>query len=224
MPFRERVVNAVIRFLIRVACRLDARDLEQLPADGPGILLANHTTYIEGPMIYVLIRPREATALAKREVWANPLTRFFMNTWHIIPLSRGQVDREAMRAAMRTLDEGRFLGIAAEGTRSRTGVLTKGHPGVTFFAANRNVPIYPIAQWGLPDLKHNLKRFRRTPVTIRVGAPFYVRKPTNEPITGSDRRKMIDEIMYQVAVLLPEELRGYYRDLSQLSTEYLEFR
>ena len=224
VSLRERVVNAVIRALIKIAFRLEASDLAKLPQAGPGLLVANHTSYLEGPIIYVLIRPRQITAIAKRELWSNPLTRFFMNTWHIIPISRGRVDSAAMQAALQTLEEGRYLGIAAEGTRSKTGKLGKGHPGATFLATAKNVPIYPVAQWGLADLGENLKRLRRTPLTIRVGAPFHLRKPDNSPITSRDRRKMIDEIMYQLALLMPEELRGHYTDLSQLTTEYLDFR
>ncbi len=224
MSLRERVVNAVIRALIKIACKLEASDLEKLPQDGPGILVANHTSYLEGPIIYVLIRPREATAIAKRELWSNPLTKFFMNTWHIIPISRGRVDSAAMNAALQALEEGRYLGVAAEGTRSKTGTLGKGHPGATFLATAKNAPIYPVAQWGLAELGTNLKRLRRTPLTIRVGAPFYLRKPDDTPITSRDRRKMVDELMYQLALLMPEELRGHYSDLSQLTTEYLDFR
>jgi len=224
VSFRERVLNVIVRLALRIACKLETHELEQIPDNGPGILLANHTTYIEGPMIYVLLSPRQATALAKRELWQNPITRFFMTTWHIIPINRGRVDSTAMRAALQALDDGRFLGVAAEGTRSKTGVLGQGHPGATFLATSKDVPVYPVAQWGLVNLSRNLKRLRRTPVTVRVGTPFYVRKPGNEPITSGDRRRMIDEMMYQLALLMPEELRGYYSDLSQASTEYLEFR
>lgn len=223
MSLREGVVNAIIRITLRIICRLDARELERIPAHGPGILLANHTTYVEGPMFYVLLQPRKTTALAKRELWRNPFTCFFMKTWKVIPITRGRVDSNAMRAALRALDDGMFLGIAAEGTRSRNGVLTRGHAGVTYFATERHVPVYPLVQWGLVDLRRNLKRLRRTPVTIRVGAPFYVRTPENRRIASGERRIMIDEMMYQLALLLPEPLRGCYGRLELISTEYLEF-
>jgi ABC-type uncharacterized transport system ATPase subunit len=56
-----------------------------------------------------------------------------------------------------------------------------------------------------------------------VGKPFYVEKKTEGRITSDDRQKMADEMMYQIAAYLPEELRGYYSDLSKATTDYITF-
>lgn len=223
MTVKEWTLNAVTRTLLYIACKIDAADLHAMPQNGPGLLLSNHVTNLEGPLIYVLLRPRKVTALGKRELWANPFTRIFMTTWNIIPITRGSVDSNALRECLRVLDEGYLLGIAAEGTRSKTGELQKGQAGATYLATRNNVPLYPMAHWGLHLLGANVKRLRRTPVTIRVGRPFYLRKPNDGPITAEDRRRMVDEMMYQLAILLPEELRGHYRDLSKMTTEYVRF-
>ena len=223
MKFKERVLNAFTRLLLRAACRIDAEEMKLIPWDGPALLLSNHVTNIEGPLYYVFLRPRKMTALAKRELWDNPVTRLFMNTWNIIPIARGGVDSNAMRECMRALDEGYILGMAAEGTRSKTGRLRKGQPGATLLATRKDVPLFPIVHWGLLDLKANLKRLRRTPVSVRVGKPFRLRKPGDGSITSADRRRMVDEMMYQLAVLLPPELRGDYADLSKMTTDYVQF-
>ncbi len=223
MTIRERMLNAVTRLLLHIVCKIDAAGLHAMPHDGPGLLLSNHVTNFEGPLIYVLLRPRKVTALGKRELWENPFTRIFMTTWNIIPITRGGVDSNAMRECLRVLNEGYLLGIAAEGTRSKTGELRKGQPGATFLATRNDVPLYPMVHWGLHRLSANLKRLRRTPVTFRVGRPFYLRKAGGAPITAEDRRRMADEMMYQLAILLPEELRGHYRDLSKMTTDYIQF-
>ncbi|TVQ38113.1 MAG: 1-acyl-sn-glycerol-3-phosphate acyltransferase [Spirochaetaceae bacterium] len=223
MKLKERVLNALTRLMLRMTCRIDAAQMQTIPREGPALLLSNHVTNIEGPLYYVLLRPRRITALAKRELWDKPFTRLFMETWNIIPVVRGGVDSRAMRECMRALDEGYILGMAAEGTRSKTGVLRQGQPGATLLATRKNVPIYPIVHWGLLDLKTNLKRLRRTPVSIRVGRPFRLCKPGDEAITAVDRRKMVDEMMYQLAILLPAELRGDYADLSRMTTAYVQF-
>lgn len=222
MPVIESVVNGVIRLLIRLVCRIEDRELEKIPVDGPAILATNHTTNFEGPIYYVLLRgSRDLTALAKRELWVNPLTRFVMQVWDIIPLNRRGPDRRAMRLARTVLSRGHFLGIAPEGTRSSSGELQRGRAGAAMIATAARVPIIPMVQWGIQDLRSNLSRFRRTPLHFRVGAPFYLRVAEGDPPTTSQLRVMADEIMYQLAVLLPERLRGYYRNLSDMTTHYI---
>jgi 1-acyl-sn-glycerol-3-phosphate acyltransferase len=222
----ERVLNAGLRAAFRIACRIDTSELRRVPAHGPGFILTNHTSNVEGPAIYVFIQPRPATALAKRELWSNPITRFVMETWRTIPIERGRVDKKALAAAFRALDHGQFLGVAPEGTRSRNGVLGEGHPGIAILAASRRVPIYPVGHTGFNEMMRNLLHLRRTRIKFRVGRPFEIvlPKPVQERRpTPSQLRAVTTEIMYQLATLLPEDRRGRYRDLSGATTEFLSF-
>lgn len=221
MPLLERGVNGAIRGLVRALCRVDADALNTIPATGPAILVSNHSTNLEGPIYYVLLDPRRKTALGKRELWNFPITRFFMQLWGVIPLNRGGPDRRALRRARGALDRGEFLGIAPEGTRSASGRLQRGRPGAALLATAANVPIIPMVQWGIQDLVKNVRRFRKTPLHFRVGAPFFLHVPGGGEPTRSDLRRMTDEIMYQLAILLPEHLRGYYRDLSKMTENYI---
>jgi len=223
VTYTERVVNIVLRAVFRAVCRMDVSDLQKLPRRGPAILMSNHTTNIEGPAYYLFIQPRPATALGKRELWDNPVTRFFMNLWGIIPVSRGQVDRTALRAAFRALDDGKYLGIAPEGTRSATGVLRSAQPGIAMLASKRRVPIYPVVHWGFLNLGRNLRRVRRTRVTIRVGRPFRVRAERGAQLSANDLRAITDEMMYQLATILPPRFRGDYADAGRREPRYLEF-
>jgi 1-acyl-sn-glycerol-3-phosphate acyltransferase len=223
MRIREPLVNASLRLLLRILCRINTAEFGKLPPEGPAILLTNHTTNIEGPLYYVFIQPRRATALGKEELWHNPVTRFFMETWDVIPVHRGRVDREAMAASLRALERGLYLGIAPEGTRSKSGKLGRGQAGAAYLATQAKVPLYPMVQWGLRDLGRNLKRLRRTDVTIRIGPPFYLTKRGGGEITTRERKQMVDEMMYQLAVLLPNELRGHYQDLSNMTTDFVHY-
>ena len=219
----ERVVNRILRCVIRIVFRVDDRELRKLPRKGPAILVSNHTTNLEGPVYYVLIQPREATGLAKRELWQNPATKFFMQLWGMIPVTRGRPDPKAINCAMKALDRGKFLGIAPEGTRSRGGELQRGFPGAALLATAKQVPIYPMVQWGMTEFSRNVRRLRRTRITFRVGSPFVLLKPSGKRPSLDQLREMTDEMMFQLARLLPERYRGYYQDLSQMRTEYLRF-
>ena len=222
MTLTERFVNAAMRVALRLVCRLDVSELRRLPEHGPGFLMTNHTSNVEGPALYVFVQPRSATAMAKRELWHNPITRFIMQIWKTIPVDRGRVDKRAIRRCLAALDSGMFLGVAPEGTRSKTGSLGQGHPGIAMLASLRRVPIYPIAHTGFESMTRNVLRLRRPRITLRVGRPFFVDPPEGRP-TPSQLRAITSEIMYQMARLLPPERRGHYHDLSKSTTEYLTF-
>lgn len=223
MTVRERLVNAILRLALRLIARIDARDLKRLPRRGPGILMSNHTTNLEGPAYYLFVQPRRTTALGKQELWTRWHTRFLMNLWKVIPVSRGQVDRKALRAAFSALDAGMYLGIAPEGTRSRTGQLQEGHPGIALVATRRQIPVYPVVHWGMLNLGRSLKRLRRARVTIRVGRPFCVRLPKGLRVGPAVLREITTEMMREMARALPVELRGAYAELPESPPRYLEY-
>ena len=208
----EAVVNTTIRLLFALLCKLDTSVFEQIPGKGPLVLVTNHSGNLEGPMLYVFMRPRTRvlSALGKRELWSSPL-KFFMQLWGIIPLRRGGVDRKALARAGRLLDQGGVLGIAPEGTRSKTGTLAKAHAGAAMIAVQHGAPVIPVAQWGLLDVLRYWKRFKRCPIRVRVGR---LCKPvaTGE-VDSAELRAIADELMTEVASMLPARMRGVYADL-----------
>ncbi|MEI8094026.1 MAG: lysophospholipid acyltransferase family protein [Spirochaetales bacterium] len=224
MQPREALVNFVIFYLFRLLCRLDVQGMRRLPPVGPGVIITNHTSNLEGPLLYVMMRPRPTIAMAKAELWKFFATRMLMQAWKAIPLHRGRLDRQAMARSWKVLDDRKFLCIAPEGKRSKTGVLLRALPGATYFASERQVPIYPIANWGCQGIFGQLAHLRKPVVGLRVGLPFIVKRPEGGKWTSEARQAMADEMMYQLAALMPAALRGYYWDLSKTTTHYLDFK
>jgi 1-acyl-sn-glycerol-3-phosphate acyltransferase len=221
MTIKERIVNLLVATFFKLTCKVEIRGLENLPLTGPAILISNHTTNFEGPLYYVKLKPRKLRALAKSQLWDHLFTRIAMEAWESVKVDRGGMDMKAIRGCLGVLDDGDFLCIAPEGTRSETGILKKAMPGMTFFASRKNVPVYPIVQWGLLSLPANLKKLRRTPVAVVLGKPFRMAKPDGGKLSAEDRERMADEMMYRLAELLPEDLRGHYADPAEKTAEYI---
>ena len=99
--------------------------------------------------------------MAKKELWEKRFTAFLMNLWEVLPINRGGVDIQGMKNCIKVLEDGDFLCLAPEGTRSRDGRLLSGKAGVIMFAQKGNAPIIPLAHWGGETLSKNLKRFKR---------------------------------------------------------------
>lgn len=210
MKTSERIVNALMRFIFRLMYRMDLSEFDKVPKEGPFIIIANHTSTLDGPLMYVFMRPRNMIAMAKKELWNNPFTRFLMNLWRIIPVDRGNMGRETMERCFTVLQRGEILAIAPEGTRNNSGELQEGKAGVAFIAHRMKVPMVPIYTLGYHGVWENLKRFRRTKLTIKVGKPFAVAH-TEGRLDAAHRQQLADEIMLRLAELMPESLWGVYR-------------
>jgi 1-acyl-sn-glycerol-3-phosphate acyltransferase len=217
------LVTSTIKSLSRILCRVEEADLARVPDRGPLILVVNHINFLEAPVLYTHLVPRPVTAFAKAENWQNPLMRPLMTLWRIIPLRRGEADMGAIRSAISVLNDGKILAIAPEGTRSGHGRLLRGKPGVALVALHSGSELLPIACYGHEAFWRNAKRLRRTDFRITVGVPFRLQGPGGR-VTGQVRQAMVDEVMYQIAALLPRRYRGVYQDLSQASEQYLRFK
>ena len=67
---------------------------------------------------------------------------------------------------------------------------------------------------------NNLKRLKRTDFHIRVGEPFKL-DIGSKKVSAEERQQIVDEMMYQLAKLLPEEYRGEYGDMSKATQKYI---
>lgn len=216
------IVNYSIKILLRFFCRINHQELEKIPGKGPLILVSNHINFIEVPLLYTHLQPRPVTGFAKAEGWNNPFLRYLAEMWGAIPIHRGEADISAIRSALSALKENKIVGLAPEGTRSGDGKLGRGHQGVVTLARQSGAPMLPLGFFGNEDYKENLKSFRRVNFNITVGNQFVLLQSTHN-VSTYIRQQMTDEIMYQLAALLPQQYRGFYSNLSQATEEYLQF-
>ena len=215
-------VTHAIKGLTRMLCQVKGEPLGMVPASGPLILVCNHINFLEVPVMFTHLQPRPVTGFAKSETWDNPWLAPLFNLWGAIPLQRGEADIVALRKGLQALEQGHILTITPEGTRSRDGRLQQGHSGMISLAQHSRAPLLPLVYYGHEVLLDHLRRLKRVEFQIAVGQPFYLDFPQGK-ITRSVRQAMTDEIMYQLATLLPPEYRGVYNELSASTTHYLRF-
>lgn len=215
-------VTNTIKGLTILLCRIEKEPLDKVPSRGPLILVCNHINFLEVPLLYTHLQPRPVTGFAKAETWDNPLLRQLFDLWGAIPLRRGEADTAALRSGLRALESGKIVAISPEGTRSGHGRLQKGYPGVVPLAMRSGAPLLPMVYYGSETFHRNLRRLQRTDFHITIGRQFYL-DTHGVKMTRDVRRKITDEIMYQLAALLPPEYRGTYADLEEATTHYLKF-
>ena len=206
-PKGYRAVQTVMRLLLRSLTRLHVSGQEHVPPSGRVIVATNHLSFVDSPAIFVAT-PRYMNVLAAEKYENHPLFRPLLNTAGAIFIDRGEVDRGALKSAMAVLNDDHALGIAVEGTRSRTGGLQEGKTGVAYIATRTNTPILPGVVWGSENVIPALRRFKRADVYVKFGEPIVFPEGRAR---SSELEQYTEQVMLRLAAMLPPEYHGIYQ-------------
>lgn len=217
--FRRRSYMLFLKVAFKLTMRLEILDMENLPSNIGYIAMINHISFLD-PVLVSGTFPGNVISLAKIEAYEHWFTGRYIQAFDAIPVKRGSVDRVTLRTAFEVLDNGLPLLIAPEGTRSDTGGLGEPHQGLAYIASRANVPIVPVAISGSSDWQHNVRRFKRTWVRMRIGEPFYLDSGQRRANTAV-LKEMSNEAMYRMAAVLPPEQRGIYSNLDTATAQYI---
>lgn len=210
-----RFLRGIVGALIRILCRLEVEGMEHVPDDGSFLLVTNHLHWLDTPLVAVVF-PYRCFVFAGEKWEAHWLLGPFLSSVGAIFINRGEVDRKALRKAYAILHEGGVLGMAPEGTRSKTGSLQKGRSGAAYIAYRAGVSLLPTAMTGQADLFPSVRRFRRARVRVAFG-PTFEPAPVPEGAKAgvAEISEFSEEIMYRLAAMLPPEYRGVYSDVEE---------
>lgn len=211
-----RYQSVVQRLLGPVVKRLwDFRieGLENIPSEGPAVLCPNHAAAIDSFFIPAVLN-RNVIYVGKAEYLDDWKTKHLFPALGMIPIDRrgGDHAAAALDAAREVLHRGGLFGIYPEGTRSRSGMLHKGHTGAARLAIETGAPIVPVGLLGTADVQpvdSVLPKFRRT-VTIRFGEPIGVDRYRHRLGDRAVYRELIDEVMFEIRDLTGLEYVHYY--------------
>jgi len=222
MGFRRFVVSHVMKGILSVICKIDCREfVEALKSNEPLLVIFNHINFLEVPILVTHSYPLYVSGLVKSETWDNPVFSFIFNTYKAVPIDRRGAFSESFKKVRKKIEDGFYMCIAPEGTRSKDGVLGKGKPGIIQLALEANVPILPVAHHGGENVWRNMRKLKRTPFYFKAGKPFRIKCGT---MPGKEEREEImTEVMAQIAKLLPEKMRGIYAEQARSGCKYLDF-
>ena len=213
---RRRVLRGLLRRVTQVmfAGLMDLHVVgqENLPKNGPLLVVANHFSFID-PVAMVRLAPWPIEFIGGFRMPNAPAwTALIPKIWGYYPIYRGTASRDGLRAAEAVLAQGGVLGIFPEAGNWAT-VLRPARPGAAFLASRTGAPILPMGFHGLIDVFPRLRNRRRARVALRIGKPF---GPFHATGRGRARRRQLEEIgheiMGRIAELIPPERRGHYSD------------
>jgi len=175
-----------------------AYGLEKVPKKGPLVVVCNHGSYYDPPLLSTTIR-RPVSFMAKDELFKVPVLKELIKLYGAYPVKRGASDRNAIKLALNALKDGWAVGLFLEGTRTPDAKIYEPKLGAALIAAKANAPILPVSIWGVEKIvKKGSAIPQSVPLTLRVGdvipAPTSTKKEELEGITN-DCAKIINEML-----------------------------
>ena len=202
------ILKLLLVFLMRAWFGLRVRGAEHIPSSGPALIVSNHQSILDPPVIGGAVR-RQIYFLAKAELFRIPLFGWLFRTLHARPVRREGSDPRALRTAALLLEEGKALLIFPEGTRSPDGRLGEAKAGVGMLAVKSGAPVVPAYVSGtLEALPKGAAWPRRSQVSVSFGPALHFKPPI-----GSGRkeryREAAEEMMRGIAQLREQEVKAF---------------
>jgi len=206
---QRQVVQSTIRFLINLLSNFEVAGTENIPAQGGFLFAANHISRMDAPVFTSLpVRP-DATAFLAEKYEKHWFFGWWGRTMKFIFIDRSRADMAALRGAVDVIKKGTPLAVAPEGTRSKTGSMNEGKPGVILLAFLAGVPIIPAGVTGTDTMLKKVFTLRRPTVRVVFGKPLVI-PPLQRENRDEQMQYYLEELMCRIAALLPEEKRGFY--------------
>ena len=177
----------LLRFIALVSMRLFYRFRifggENLPVEGPALLIPNHVTWVDA-LLLTATNQRRIRFVMERSIYNTPLLRGLFRLMGVIPVSSEDGKKgllEFMKQARAALDDGYLVCIFAEGQLTRNGMLREFRGGFERIVKGTDYPIIPVyigGAWGSilsyahGRLLSRLPAFSPYPMTIHFGTPM----------------------------------------------------
>lgn len=211
--YLQDVGRSVLGPLRRFLWRVHLEGAERLPEDGGAIIAPNHISFLDSAFL-MLCLPRRITFVGKAEYMDSWKTKHLFPAMGMIPIDRsgGEASEGALGTAARILERGELFGIFPEGTRSRDGVLHKGHTGVARLALRTGCPIYPVGIRGTSEIQPPDALIPRPfmAASIRIGRPVKVARYRDRAGDRMVLRQITDEVMFEIRELSGQEYVDTY--------------
>lgn len=176
----KAAVLALVRALVGLFYRrIEVSGLENVPREGPVLLIANHNNGLVDPMVVLWALPRPVVFVAKSTLWRIPVLRSLLDLLGCVPVvRRGEEDREispnveernrdSFERLAAELDRGGCVLIFPEGRSHSDPRLSELRTGAArvLLLSKKSPVVLPVGLW------FTEKEIFRSDVLVKVGAP-----------------------------------------------------
>lgn len=170
----------------------------KLPESGSTLIVCNHLSSLDPPLVGMMALPRPVHFMAKAELFRTRFGGWVVRSVGAFPVKRGAGDRDAIRMSREILRRGDCLVMFPEGTRSRSGAIRPFFPGAGVLAMEPGVTVIPAAIWGSQRMLG--------PVRVVFGEPIDLSDIAEG--SGSARARVATERMQRAIMDLIPDVGG----------------
>jgi 1-acyl-sn-glycerol-3-phosphate acyltransferase len=186
-------------------------NVERVPLQGPVILVSNHASYIDPPLVGAGVR-RQINYLARDSIFRVPVLASILRSWEVVPVDRDGGTGRGLKAILDRLARGGAIILFPEGTRSRHGELNPARSGVGLAVIKSTAPVVPARVFGTYQAYGaQMLVPRPRSLAVKYGRPLLFEALRAEAQSCSKPRlkeiyqQVADEIMAAIASLEPKE-------------------
>ncbi len=192
----------------RLYVRLRVQGLRNVPGSGACIVVANHVSYVD-PVVLGSAFPRRITFMITEPIYRLLRLRWFYFMMGAVPVAYRAPDPGALRAALRTLENGGVVGLFPEGQRRSDGTLGEGKSGAALLAARSGAPVVPAALIGAHRVMPvGVLIPRPLPITVVFGKPRRFSPGPGRRPTRAQVDEFAENLMQAIANLLGDGMEA----------------
>ncbi|MBC8106801.1 MAG: 1-acyl-sn-glycerol-3-phosphate acyltransferase [Anaerolineae bacterium] len=170
-----RFCHSTAWLLLTVFYRLRAFHRERVPETGGLIVVSNHQSHLDPPIVGVTLRRRHIVPIAKQGLFRNRVLGWLITNLNSISINEKEGDAVAIRKAIKELAKGRCVLIFPEGSRTPDGNLQPFKRGAWVLVSRAKCSVLPVAIEGAFDAWPRSQRFPslwRQRVMVSYGEPI----------------------------------------------------
>lgn len=208
-PIKSPRIYSLARWTARMAFRLFYRvrivGEERVPTQGPVLLVANHGSFIDPPLVGGTLRSRDTNFLARKSLFKGPLG-WLIRRLNSIPLEDNAGDVKAIRQVIERLSEGEPVLIFPEGSRTYDGKLQPFRDGARLIIRRAKCPVVPVAIEGAFDIWPRTSKVPR-PFGCRLAIEYGTPIPP-ERARADDGNELLERTIDTMRLALRERMRS----------------
>ena len=153
--------------------RLEVYNEHLIPKSGGILIVSNHASYLDPPIVGVAARYRPVHFMARDSLWKSTFAKWWLNKVGCIPVSRGTGDITALKKSINVLKHGNVLSVFPEGTRSENGKMKNFKSGIGFIIEKSKCVVIPAYIDGsFEAFSKNSKWIKPSKIKIIFGNPI----------------------------------------------------
>ncbi len=208
-------MTSLAKILLALLADVKINGADRLPKKGPIILAGNHVEVLEAVMM-AAYTPAIVEFLGTGDIPFDPNYGFIANTYGLIPVNRGNLDRKGLNMALSVLEQDGILGVFPEGGTWDPAQM-QAQIGAAWLSYRAQVPILPIGFGGIKDGLSKALKLKRPKLIMNVGKVIPPVGVVDDEISLKANLELASkQILREINVLIPEkDLQRFHRRVDE---------